>query len=340
MKAAVLQGPKDLAIKEVNIPDIGHGEVLVRIEACGICTLEQRLFSGDQKIFYPIVAGHEASGTIEAVHEKAITSLKPGDRVALDLLNRCGACYYCRIGADQICENRFKPGQNLMGGFGEYISIPMSQAFLISDELSFEEAALTEPLSTCLHSFNEARAAKGETVVIIGAGIMGLLHLFLSRVEGLSTIVCDLDDTRLQKATSLGADRIINPVFEDLKETVRAATGNRGADIVILTASGKEAFKSAFSVLRPGGRLVLFAKGNSEFEVEISPNELHSKEISLIGVQGRTSADFHKAVSLLNGKKIDISPVISEKVALNDINSGMTRAMDPSTYRVLVTRNK
>ncbi|MBA7576294.1 putative zinc-type alcohol dehydrogenase-like protein YjmD [subsurface metagenome] len=339
MKAAVLNGPKDLKITEVKKPDMGHGEVLVRIEACGICTLEQRLFSGDQKIFYPIVAGHEASGTIEAVHEKALTSLKPGNRVALDLLNRCGACYYCRIGADHLCENRFKPGQNLMGGFGEYISIPASQAFLISDELSYEEAALTEPLSTCLHSFEEARVIKGETVVIIGAGTMGLLHLILSRVEGNSAIVCDLEDKRLQKANTLGADKTINPVTEDAVGAVLGVTGKRGADVVILTASGKEAFKLAMSVLRPGGRIVLFAKGNKEFEVRIEPNELHSKEISLIGVQGRTSAQFHKAVSLLNGKKIDISPVISEKVSLNDINSGMARALDQSTYRVLVTRN-
>jgi len=336
MRAAVLYGAKDLRVVDWDKPTVGYKEVLVRIRACGICTLEQRLFLGDQKIFYPIVAGHEASGIVEEVDKGVLGNLKAGDRVALDLLNRCGECYFCRIGSDHLCENRFKKGLNLMGGFGEYVSVPSSQLFKIDDRLSFEEAALTEPVATCVHSLRSARLSGEETVLIFGVGVMGLLHVLLSQLYGVQTVVCDIDETRLEQAKALGADVVINPEKELLVEFVKGVTEGRGADVVILATPAESAFTSALSVVRMGGRIVLFAASGQNYETPISPDRLHAKEITLIGVQGRTTKDFQEAVTLLNRGRLNLIPVVSKTVPLEQISEGMKLALDRSTYRVVV----
>jgi len=336
MRAAVLYGAKDLRVVDWDKPTVGYKEVLVRIRACGICTLEQRLFLGDQKIFYPIVAGHEASGIVEEVDKGVLGNLKAGDRVALDLLNRCGECYFCRIGSDHLCENRFKKGLNLMGGFGEYVSVPSSQLFKIDDRLSFEEAALTEPVATCVHSLRSARLSGEETVLIFGVGVMGLLHVLLSQLYGVQTVVCDIDETRLEQAKALGADVVINPEKELLVEFVKGVTEGRGADVVILATPAESAFTSALSVVRMGGRIVLFATSGQNYETPISPDRLHAKEITLIGVQGRTTKDFQEAVTLLNRGRLNLIPVVSKTVPLEQISEGMKLALDRSTYRVVV----
>ena len=336
MKAAVLYGPKDLRVVDWDKPTVGCKEVLVRIQACGICTLEQRLFLGDQKIFYPLVAGHEASGIVEEVDERVLVNLKPGDRVALDLLNRCGECYFCRIGSNHLCENRFKKGLNLMGGFGEYVSVPAAQLFKIDERLSFEEAALTEPAATCVHSLRSARLSGEETLVIFGAGVMGVLHVFLSRLYGVRTVVCDIDETRLERAKAFGADVVINPEKESLVESVKEVTEGRGADVVVLATPAESAFTGALSSVRMGGRIVLFAASGNHYETLISPDRLHAKEISLIGVQGRTTNDFQTAMTLLNRGRLDLKPLISKTVPLEQIEEGMKLALDRSTYRVVV----
>ncbi|MBE0634794.1 alcohol dehydrogenase catalytic domain-containing protein [Candidatus Bipolaricaulota bacterium] len=339
MKAAVLYGPEDLRITECEKPKVGCKEVLVRIAACGICTLEQRLFLGDQKIFYPLVAGHEASGIVEEVDEQVLADLKPGDRVALDLLNRCGECYFCRIGSDHLCENRFKKGLNLMGGFGEYVSVPAAQLFKISHGLTFEEAALTEPVSTCVHSLNSLKLSAQETIVISGVGIMGMLHVLLAKLRGIQVIASDIDDSRLKQAEALGADIVVNPEESPLRDVVKQATSGRGADAIVLATPAQSAFTDALSSVRLGGRIALFAKSSKGFEIPVSPDHLHAKEITLIGVQGRTSRDFQEAVALLNRGRLDLRPLVSNTVPLEQIEEGMKLALDRSTYRVVVRMN-
>ena len=282
--------------------------------------------------------GHEAAGIVEEIDGRAMTSLKPGDRVALDLLNRCGECYYCRIGSDHLCENRFKKGLNLMGGFAEYVAVPTSQLFGIADEVSFAEAALTEPLATCVHSLHAAHPSQEETILIFGVGVMGVLHVLLAEALGFRSIVCDVDEARLARATAFGADVAINPAIEtDMKTAVRTLTEGRGADVVILATPAESAFQQALQVVRPGGRIVLFAaSGDHDAQTPVSADHLHGKEISLIGVQGRTSAEFQKAVSLLNRRQVDLRPLVSERYPLARITEGMERAGDASTYRVVV----
>lgn len=141
MQAALLLGPGKMEIQQRDVPEVRPNEVLINVKACGICSFERRLYTGEKKIGYPVVPGHEASGVVVRVGEAVRRPLKSGARVALDLLNRCGECEYCRTGRGNLCEYMYKGNTNLLGGFGEYVSVPSEQVFEIGDAVSFEEAA-------------------------------------------------------------------------------------------------------------------------------------------------------------------------------------------------------
>ena len=152
MKSAVLVGPGKIEIQEVETPKLNASEVLVKLKNCGICTLEQRLFSGEMKIYYPIVPGHEVSGEIVEVGSGVISGLEKGMSVAVDLVMRCGECYFCRTGQSNMCENRFNEGLRVLGGFSEYIAVRPSQVYPFTGEMSYREAAFTEPVACCIRS--------------------------------------------------------------------------------------------------------------------------------------------------------------------------------------------
>ncbi|MBT3274333.1 MAG: alcohol dehydrogenase catalytic domain-containing protein, partial [Spirochaetales bacterium] len=184
MKAAVLVAPKKIDVQDVEKPEIKPNEVLVRAKNCGICTLEQRLFRGDMKIYYPIVPGHEVSGEVGEVGADVLSGIEIGTRVAVDLVMRCGECYYCRTGQSNMCANRFSKGLRILGGFGEFIAVRASQVYPFSEKLSFEEAAFAEPVACCIRSLARIQLGLVEDLLIIGAGPMGLMHLQVARAMG------------------------------------------------------------------------------------------------------------------------------------------------------------
>jgi threonine dehydrogenase-like Zn-dependent dehydrogenase len=181
VKAAVLVAPGRIEIRDVDDPAIDKGEILVKLKACGICTLEQRLYKGTMKMAYPLVPGHEASGVIIDVGSAVIGAFAPGMHVALDLVMRCGECYYCKIGKSNLCANRFKKGQKILGGFAEYIAVRPSQVYRLPSTLDYDEAAFAEPLSCCIHSLKKLKVAMTEDILIVGSGVMGLLHVLVAR---------------------------------------------------------------------------------------------------------------------------------------------------------------
>ncbi|HEY9596001.1 MAG TPA: alcohol dehydrogenase catalytic domain-containing protein, partial [Spirochaetia bacterium] len=155
MKAVVLTAARTIGVEERPMPVIGRNELLVKVKNCGICTLEQRLYSGAMVIGYPLVPGHEATGEVVEVGPDVISDIKPGARVALDMVVRCGECYYCRSGQSNMCENRMKKGQRVLGGFAEYVAVKATQAHVIGDAVSYREAAFSEPLACCIRSLKK-----------------------------------------------------------------------------------------------------------------------------------------------------------------------------------------
>lgn len=340
MKAAVLVSPENIEIQEVEKPVIKDDEILVRIENCGICTLEQRLFRGDMKIYYPLVPGHEASGEIVEIGPDVLGSYREGMRVALDLVTRCGECYFCRTGHSNMCANRFNKGQRVLGGFAEYISVKATQVFEIADGTSFQNAAFAEPVACCIRSLKKIGVGLGEDVVIVGAGPMGIMHLQVANCMGARVFVSDPDTKRLAKAAELGAFQIIDPSKEDLKEIILSETGGRGADAAIITSPAQAALDSTFDILSKTGRVNIYTSYLEKYPLPADANTLHRNEYLVTGSEGRTEIDFHQAVRLIDFGKVSVAPLVSKVVGFSGIEEGIRAAMTSETLRVLLEHGK
>jgi L-iditol 2-dehydrogenase len=339
MRAGVLTAPKRIEIQEIDKPDIGSRDVLVRLNFCGICTLEQRMYTGQMKFRYPVIPGHEASGVIEEIGEEVPLlreGLEPGIRVALDLVSRCGECYYCRTGASNLCMNRFKDGNRILGGFGQYRAVSSKQVFEISEELSLEAAAFAEPVACCIRSLKKIELTLAEDLLIVGAGPMGLMHLLVGLCLGARIFVSDPDKERLKRASALGAFLTIDPVKDDLQAILRSHTGGRGVDACVVTSPEASALESAFAGTAPNGRINIYTSYNEKLSLPTDANTIHRSEILVTGSEGRTEEDFLQAVRLLNFGKIDVSSLISRKVPLSGLEEGIKAAMTATTYRVML----
>ena len=337
MKSAVLVDAGKIDVQEIEKPEAGENKVLVRVKYCGICTLEQRLFNGGMKIYYPIVPGHEASGIIEEIGGSVKSSLKVGDRVALDMVYRCHTCYYCRTGQSNLCENRFGKKIIPLGGFSQYVAVEPSQVFPIGDSLPLDEAAFAEPVACCLRSLKKLNLAVAEDILIVGAGPMGLMHLQAALMMGARVFVSDVDDSRLKTAEELGADMTINPGAADAVEQIRGMTGGRGVDACVVTSPALPALETAFQAIRKNGRINIYTAYMQEKPpMPIDMNTLHRNEVLVTGTEGRTEFDFQQAVRLLSFGKINVKPLISRIAGFDDIEDAIRAASGPATQRVLL----
>lgn len=337
MKSAVLVNPGEIEIQDFPVPAAGPDEIVVRVKFCGICTLEQRLFKGDMKIFYPIIPGHEVSGVIEEIGSDVHASFKTGDRVAIDMIYRCHTCYYCRTGQSNLCENRFGKGIKPLGGFSEYVAVKAPQVFPIGDTLSLEEAAFAEPVACCIRSLKKLNVAIAEDVLIVGAGPMGLMHLQVANAMGARVFVTDVDESRLKTARDLGAHLIINPAKQDPEEVLKNATGGRGVDACVVTSPAIPALESAFKSIRKNGRVNIYTAYMQEKpDLPIDMNTLHRNETLVTGTEGRTEFDFQQAVRLLSFGRINVRPLISRIGTFDDISDSIESAAGTDTQRVLL----
>jgi L-iditol 2-dehydrogenase len=336
MKAAVLVGPKKIRIQDVEDPVMTDTRVLVRIRSCGICTLEQRLYSGDLKITYPLIPGHEASGEIVEIGSRVIGDFTVGMNVALDLITRCGQCYFCRTGRSNLCANRFKPGQQVLGGFGEFIAVRGMQVHPIPDGMTLQEAAFVEPVACCIRSLKKLGVELGETVLIVGAGPMGIMHLQVARAMGARVFISDPNTVRVEVAKRLGAYAGIDPSQEDLGEIIRSETGGIGVDACVVTSPAPAALSSGLSALAKAGRLNIYTSYLEEMPLPMDANKMHRNESLITGSEGRTEFDFHQAVKLIGYGMVDVKPLISRVVDYEHISEGIEAATSQDTLRVLL----
>jgi len=336
MKAAVLVEPREIRIQEVEDPVMTDTRVLVRIRDCGICTLEQRLYTGDLKIHYPIIPGHEASGEIVEIGSRVIGDFAPGMHVALDLITRCGQCHFCRTGRSNLCANRFKPGQQVLGGFGEYIAVRGMQVHPLVGDMTLREAAFVEPVACCIRSLKKLQVELGENVLIVGAGPMGIMHLQVARSMGARVFVSDPNAKRLDVAKRLGAFAVIDPSKEDVQEAIRSETGGIGVDACVVTSPAQVALESGISALAKAGRLNIYTSYLEEMPLPMGANKMHRTESLITGSEGRTEFDFHQAVRLIGYGMIDVEPLITRIVDYEHLGEGIEAAMSQDTLRVLL----
>lgn len=341
-RRSVITGPRQIAFEEVAIPSPGPGQVLVKVAAAAVCTWEQRVYAGIDSWSYPLVGGHEFAGEVIAVGPKVSQPLAPGDQVAVAGLRRCGECWACRRGYDNVCDNQHsarEPGKAWgPGGFGEYALLEGYQIYRYPRPVHALEAALAEPLACVLHDVKRFTPRRGDTAVIVGAGIMGLLHLAALRSTGAVVVVSEPDASRRTKALEMGAHAVIDPSAEDYVESVKRLTEGRGANVTYVAIGLPSAIEQAVHAAAKRGVVSVYASVHPRGTlIQVDPNMFHHKEVVLSGSVAQDHEDFLDAVWSIAHQTIDLKPLLSCSFPLGQLEDAFAAAARPDTYRVFVT---
>jgi L-iditol 2-dehydrogenase len=321
MNALVLSEYKRLAVESVPVPACGPTDVLVQVAACGICGSDVHGYDGSSgRRIPPIVMGHEAAGVVAAIGTE-VRSVAVGDRVTFDSTVYCAKCEFCLRGEVNLCEDRQVVGVSCgdyrrAGAFAEYIAVPEYILYRLPDALSFADAAMLEAVSVALHAVRLSEVKGGETALVIGAGMIGLLTMQAARVAGCSRVfIADVDATRLKVAAALGADETLLASGADLIAEVMRLTGGRGVDLALEAVGRGETVATAIDCVRKGGTVTLV--GNIAAEVLIPLQRVVTRQIRLQG-SCSSAGEYPEAMELVSQGKIKVAPLISAVAPLGD----------------------
>ncbi len=330
MKAAVVYRKNEIRIAEVPRPRARSGEVVVKVRASGICATDVKILSGAGiPAELPAILGHEVAGTIvELGTGTEGAGMHVGQRVAVYPIAACGDCFYCRQGRNSLCLEEHGLGHGDDGGFAEYVRIPAEVVGLggVIDigDMPFDLAAMIEPTSCCIAAADQCGTKAGDTVVVVGAGPLGLLHTIVSNALGADVVCIDMNEDRLAKALSLGAMRVVNPEEDDAAAVVRDLTVV-GADVVIAAVGIPQVMESYLPLVRNGGVFNVFGGTPRGEMITVDPRRIHYGEIILTGTFASSVKQFHKAFSFVGEHTQEIEAVISTRCGLDDILAAVRR---------------
>jgi L-iditol 2-dehydrogenase len=335
MRAAVYRGANDVCVETVPVPEIGSGEMLVKIHTCGICGTDlKKIATGSHSA--PRIFGHEMSGTAVRIGD-GVSNFSIGDRVMAFHHIPCGECYYCRSKVYAQCAvyknvgtgAGFEPSG---GGFAQYIQVKdwivQKGVVTIPDHISFEQAAFIEPVNTCLKAVRSLDLQKGESVLVMGSGPIGIILSVLAMREGAWVVASDMYPSRLKIAVSFGIQETIDASQEDVVARTKQLTGGRGADAVILAAAGNTLIRPAMDAVRPGGRVMLFAQ-TQRSEAVFDPAAVCMDEKTLMGSYSASVDLQDETVDLVFGGGIAFEKLISHRFALSDAVQAIHLAANP-----------
>ncbi|MDO4459893.1 MAG: zinc-dependent alcohol dehydrogenase family protein [Clostridia bacterium] len=338
MKASFFMGLKTIKTMDVDTPEIGPREVLVRNKYCGVCGTDVHIYHGEPgsaDVTPPVILGHEYAGVVEKVGSE-ITKLKVGDHVTIDPNIYCGQCIWCRTGKKQMCENMQALGVTMNGGFAEYCAVPEAQAFVVPKEVPFEYAAMTEPVACCLHGIDVANIKAGDNVVVIGGGAIGLIMMQLAKMTGAAKIVVsEPNEMRREVALKLGADMAVNPMEEGYVEKVNEFFGEPGADVIIECVGNNPAVSSAFAYAKKGATIVLFSVPKVGAEFNLNLFDVYKKELTIKG--SFVNPDTHsRAVNIIASGRIDLGPIITHTFDVENLEDAIKMQMSNESIKVVV----
>lgn len=339
MKVAKLYHFNDIKIEDVPVPDAGPGEALIKVKASGICSGDVMPWYIDKKA--PLVLGHEPAGEIVKAGDNA-ASFKQGDRVFVHHHAPCMGCFFCKRGDFVQCEE-WKRSKIIPGGIAEYILIPegnlKNDTLKVPDKLTFEDAVLVEPLACVVKSFKRSGIKKGDTVLVIGLGVMGIMHVLLAPDFGAEYIIgADMVEYRLGRAKELGAGRVINVRAEPLRDTVLNYTDGRGADIVIVGPNSIEAVKDGLNCVSPGGTVVLFTPAGPDEKLTIDPNELYFRDIKLITSYSCGPDDTKQSLQYIEQGIVNAEKMVTHRFNIENTNKAYrTVAEAKDSLKVIIT---
>ena len=344
MQAAVYRGVNDVRMEEVPVPEIGRGEILVRVHTCGICGTDlKKISTGSHSA--PRIFGHETAGVVAKVGE-GVRKFDVGERVVVFHHIPCRECYYCRNKTFAQCSTYKKVGctagfEASGGGFAEYVRvmdwIVDKGTVRILDGVSFEQASFVEPVNTCIKGIETLRLRAGETVLVIGQGPIGLILANLAKRAGACVITSDLYPARLTMAHSFGLQHTIDASKADAGEVVRGMTEGRGADAVILAVAGSAMIRPAMEATRPGGRVLLFAQ-TVRGEVTIDPAAVCVDEKALLGSYSASVDLQEESVRFVMNREMDLERLISHRFPLSSGVEALNLAAHPrpDTMKIVI----
>jgi len=346
MRAGVYRGEGRVVVEQVPIPEIGEGEVLFRVAACGICGTDIKKIQHGF-IAPPQILGHELSGTVVEVG-RGVAKFKPGDRVVSFHHIPCGACFYCQMKLFSQCARYKKTGLTAGfdpngGGFAEYVRampwIVERGMIVLPPDVTFEEATFVEPVNTCLKAVRKARVAPGEIVLVIGQGPIGMLLMILAKHEGASVHTSDPMAGRRAASLRFGASESFDPGRVNLLEEIRRRTEGRGADAVLLAVPNPALVSEALSLARPGGRVLLFAHNDPVLRLEFPAAAVGVEEKEILGSYSASVDEQEESAALIFERRLPVRELVSHRFPLERIADALDLAAHPKgdTLKVLIT---
>ncbi len=321
MKALLLTEYMKLELTDMPVPAPGAHDVLVRVRSCGICGSDIHGWDGSSgRRIPPLVMGHEAAGEVAAIGAD-VTNVKVGDRVTFDSMISCGKCDFCRRGAANLCDDRRVLGVSCgdyrqHGAFAEYVVVPEHITFTLPESLALHHAAMVEPVSVAVHAVQRTPLRLGDTAVVVGSGMIGLLVIQVLRLAGCGRILAvDLDDKRLALACELGADETVNAGQQDAVSVIRNRIGGHGADVAVEAVGNEPAVNTAIECVRKGGKVTLV--GNLKPHVEFPLQSVVTREIDVLG-SCASSGEYPVCIEMLTRGDVNVEPMITARAPLDE----------------------
>jgi threonine 3-dehydrogenase len=336
------QAAPGVEIREVTIPAFGASDVLVKVKVASICGTDLHIYEWDRwaqkRIHPPLIPGHEFCGEVVALGSE-VSNVREGDFVSAEMHVACGKCLQCRTGEAHICQRVKIIGVDVDGAFAEYVVIPESNIWKLDPAIPLEYASILDPLGNAVHAVLAGEVA-GKTVAITGCGPIGLFSIAVARAVGAAQVFAiEVNEHRQRIAKQMKADFILDPSREDVAAVVMAQTGGLGVDVVLEMAGHPQAIRTAFDIVRRGGRISLLGLTSRPVSLNFS-EDIIFKGITIQGINGRRMYQtWYQMTALLKNEKLDLHPVITDSIAIEDFSRGMDRLKTGESSKILLYPN-
>lgn len=340
MKAAVLYGVKDIRLEERPNPIPSDEQIVLRVEACGICGTDVKLYTrGNPRVAGPMIPGHEVCGVVEHV-PRSVQGLKPGDRVLVAPAIGCGLCRECQTGATNMCSHLETLGLDFDGGFAEYLAVPLrarANIVPVPAGIPAEQVPVAEPLACCINGQQQVGIRPGESVAVIGMGPIGSLHVALARLQGATQVIAmDIARDRLAQAEAFGATHTVCSSEVDPVQAVRELTGGEGADVAIVAAPVAPVQAQALEMCRRRGRVLFFAGLPAGTTVQLDTNLIHYGQIEVKGSHASTAAQNALALRLIAAGAVPVGRLVTGVLTLDRIHEAFERATQGRDLKIII----
>jgi L-iditol 2-dehydrogenase len=338
--------PNDIRVVEVDTPIAGRDGLVLKVDSCGLCNSEVKTILRGHPFFSklppPLILGHEFSGRVIEMGPE-VEGVKLGERFVVQAMLPCGYCHYCRQRQFNLCEHSADT-MLIEGGFAPYVYVPAyrlrERIIPVPDNVTSDQAALAEPVCCVLRGIERANIAMGDTVVVVGAGFMGLLLTNAAVARGaLKVISVDQYPHRLALAKTMGASETVNFLEVNSVQAVRDLTAGRGADVVIEATGNPKAYEDAFAMAGSGGRVVFFGGTPSGSKIELDPNRIHYGEVDVVGTYGGTPALFERAMALMGTGKLQAEKLITHRIKAIELKKAVDLAITKEPIKILLTHD-